>query len=63
MSDANPIGIVAGEQYAQASPTPAITPKTMNNKILKFHGPGALEKYPGKGEFYTNLLRRRGLGS
>ena len=59
--NANPTGIVAGEQYAQASQTPVITPKTMNNKILKFHGPGALEKYPGKGEFYAKYATPEGI--
>lgn len=44
------------------SQTPVINPKT-KTKIRKFHGPGTLEKYEGKGEFYANLLRLRGLRS
>jgi hypothetical protein len=60
MSDANPTGIVAGAQYAQASQTPVICPKTMT-KILKVHGPGALAKYKGKGEFNAEFATPEGI--
>ncbi|MGA7384778.1 MAG: hypothetical protein WBW81_08855 [Methylocella sp.] len=60
MSDANPTGIVAGAQYAPASPTPVITPKRMT-KIRDVHGPGALEKYERKGEFYAKFATPEGI--
>ncbi|MGH6794854.1 MAG: hypothetical protein ACREDH_06580 [Methylocella sp.] len=60
MSDANPSGIVAGEQYAQLLPTPVISAKTMD-KILDFHGPGALEKYDRKGEFNAKFATPQGI--
>jgi hypothetical protein len=60
MSNANPTGIVAGAQYAQASQTPVINPKTMR-KILKVHGVGALEKYERKGEFYAEFATPEGI--
>jgi hypothetical protein len=60
MSDANPTGIVAGAQYAQASQTPVISPKTMT-KILRVHGVGALEKYERKGEFYAKFATPEGI--
>jgi hypothetical protein len=47
MSDANPPGIVAGAQYAQASPTPILTPKTINH-ILERHGSGTPDITAGK---------------
>jgi hypothetical protein len=60
MSDADPTGIVAGAQYAQASRTPVISPKTMT-KILRVHGVGALENV--KANSMPNLLRPRELGT
>lgn len=47
ISDASPDGIVPGAQYAQANPTPVITPEIMD-KIIRDHGPDAKAK---KGSF------------
>jgi hypothetical protein len=57
VSDANPDGIVPGAQYAQANPTPVLTPEIIN-KIKTVHGPGAKDK---KGEFYPEFANAESL--
>ncbi len=47
MSDVNPPGIVAGAQYAQASPTPILTQDRINH-ILERHGWGTADTAKGK---------------
>jgi hypothetical protein len=61
MSDANPTGIVAGAQYAQASQTPVITPKTMNtSRSMEW---ARWRNMRARANSTPNLLRRRRLGS
>jgi hypothetical protein len=60
MSDANPTGIVRGAQYAQVSPTPAISAETMN-KIIKIHGPNASIKKGAFNAEYATADAIRGL--
>jgi hypothetical protein len=58
MSDANPPGIVAGAQYAQASTTPILTQDTIN-KILRDHGPEWSD--PEKGRFTGKYATEEGI--
>jgi hypothetical protein len=58
MSDANPPGIVAGAQYAQASPTPILTPKVLK-KIVDDHGTGWTD--PEKGRFTGKYATEEGI--
>jgi hypothetical protein len=56
-SDTEPPSLVPGAQYAQASPTPIIPPKTIDD-IIRKHGPSAP---PEKGKFNAEYATEEGI--